>query len=281
MSTNAIIAEVPLFSLLDETERADLAQLLKPRHFAAGTKIFSAGDRANELYVIRSGKVKVELITYEGEPLILAELESGDVLGEVSFLDGGSRTASAFAMEHTEMLEFDRDELLAFVTRHPHAALDLLGVMAHRIRVTDDLLRTRVTQNVNTMDDEQLTFGQHIADKVASFGGSWTFIISFGAVLVTWIAINAIVLAGHPFDPYPFILLNLFLSMLAAIQAPVIMMSQNRQAAKDRLNADLDYRVNMKAELEVAHLHRKVDQINELLQERFPALVCQYQQKNS
>jgi uncharacterized membrane protein len=276
MSTQAILSEVQLFSLLDEQERAALAELLKSRHFAAGTKIFSAGDRADALYVIRTGKVRVELTTYEGECLVLTELETGDVLGEVSFLDGGSRTASAVAVEDTEMLAFDRSELLNFVTEHPHAALDLMGVMAHRLRVTDELLRMRVSRNPNVEEEEMMTFGERIADKVATFGGSWTFISIFAGVLVTWVIINAVVLMSHPFDPYPFILLNLFLSMLAAIQAPVIMMSQNRQSSKDRLKADLDYRVNMKAELEVAQLHRKVDQIYEVLQERFPKLECQF-----
>jgi CRP/FNR family cyclic AMP-dependent transcriptional regulator len=276
MSTQAILSEVQLFSLLDDQERATLAELFKPCQFAAGTRIFAAGDRADALYVIRSGRVRVELTTYEGECLVLTELETGDVLGEVSFLDGGSRTASAVAVEDTEMLAFDRGELLNFVTEHPHAALDLMGVMAHRLRVTDELLRMRVSRNPNVEEEEMITFGERIADKVAAFGGSWTFISIFGGVLVTWVIINTVLLMSHPFDPYPFILLNLFLSMLAAIQAPVIMMSQNRQSSKDRLKADLDYRVNMKAELEVAQLHRKVDQIYEILQERFPKLECQF-----
>jgi CRP/FNR family cyclic AMP-dependent transcriptional regulator len=276
MSTQAILSEVQLFSLLDDQERATLAELFKPCQFAAGTRIFAAGDRADALYVIRSGRVRVELTTYEGECLVLTELETGDVLGEVSFLDGGSRTASAVAVEDTEMLAFDRGELLNFVTEHPHAALDLMGVMAHRLRVTDELLRMRVSRNPNVEEEEMITFGERIADKVAAFGGSWTFISIFGGVLVTWVIINTVLLMSHPFDPYPFILLNLFLSMLAAIQAPVIMMSQNRQSSKDRLKADLDYRVNMKAELEVSQLHRKVDQIYEILQERFPKLECQF-----
>jgi CRP/FNR family cyclic AMP-dependent transcriptional regulator len=260
MSTEAILSEVPIFSLLDDQERADLIKLLKPRQFSAGQHIFRTGDPAVALYVIRTGLVRLLIETDEGEEVHIMDLEPGDVVGEVSFLDGGPRTATAEVAEDAEMLEFDRKELLQFITLHPHAAIDLLTVMGQRLRKTELLLRTRVTRNANIEEEERLTLGDRVADKVASFGGSWGFISSFGVVLLIWVIINTVVLAKHPFDPYPFILLNLFLSMLAAIQAPVIMMSQNRQAEKDRLRNDLDYQVDTKAELEIAHLHRKVEQ---------------------
>ena len=266
MSTEAILAGVPIFSLLDDQERADLTQLLTPKAFAAGQRIFRTGDPAVALYVIHSGRVRILLDTYEGEEIPLLELECGDVVGEVSFLDGGSRTATAEAVEDCELLEFNRKELLQFVTIHPHAAVDLLTAIGKRLRSTDELLRMRVSRNPNVEEEERLTLGDRIADRVASFGGSWTFISIFAVILIVWVMINSALVLRHPFDPYPYILLNLFLSMLAAIQAPVIMMSQNRQAAKDRLKGDLDYRVDTKAELEIAHLHRKVDQIYEILQ---------------
>ncbi len=274
MSTEAIISEVPIFSLLDDQEREDLIKLLKPRQFSAGQRIFRTGDPAVSLYVIRTGLVRVLIETDEGEEIHVMDLEPGDVVGEVSFLDGGARTASAEVAEDAELLEFDRSELLKFITGHPHAAIDLLTVMGQRLRKTDQLLRTRVSRNANVEEEERLTLGDRIADRVAAFGGSWGFITSFGVVLLIWVLVNTIVLAKHPFDPYPFILLNLFLSMLAAIQAPVIMMSQNRQAAKDRLRNDLDYQVNMKAELEITHLHRKMDQIYEIMQDNFTRLGC-------
>lgn len=267
MSTEAILSEVPIFSLLDDQERSDLIKLLKPRQFKAGVRIFRTGDPAVALYVIRTGLIRILIETYEGEEVHVMDLEPGDVVGEVSFLDGGPRTATAEVAEDADLLEFDRKELLQFVTQHPHAAIDLLTVMGHRLRKTDELLRTRVTRNANIEEEERLTLGDRIADKVASFGGSWKFIISFALVLLAWVVTNTIILEKHPFDPYPFILLNLFLSMLAAIQAPVIMMSQNRQAAKDRLKSDLDYQIDTKAELEIAHLHKKVDQIYEIVQE--------------
>lgn len=276
MSTQAILAEVPLFSRLDDQEREALSAMLRPRVYLAGERIFSAGDCGDALYVIRSGKVRLELTTNEGECLLLDEVDPGEVLGEISFLDSGPRTASAIAEVDSELLEFERGQLLTFVQHHPHAALDLLGVMANRIRSSDLLLRTRVSRDLNEEEEENLTFGERLADRVASFGGSWTFIICFGVTLVAWVAANTIALVRHPFDPYPFIFLNLILSMLAAIQAPVIMMSQNRQGTKDRMKTDMDYRIDLKGEMEIAHLHTKVDQIYEMLQSRFPSLECQY-----
>ncbi|MGZ7042551.1 MAG: DUF1003 domain-containing protein [Thermoanaerobaculia bacterium] len=175
---------------------------------------------------------------------------------------------STAALEPTNLLRFERESLLEFVTRHPHAALDLLGVLGKRLRAADELLRHTVVKNANVLEEDRMTFGQRIADKVASFGGSWTFILTFGGVMLVWITVNVILLS-KPFDPYPFILLNLVLSMLAALQAPVIMMSQNRQAAKDRLNSDLDFQTNQKAELEISHLHKKVDQLYEVIQEHW------------
>lgn len=256
-----MLGEVPLFALLDQRERKSLAKLLNTKTFNKGDTIFSYGDVGDALYLISHGRVEVFVENAEGEKIMLAENQPGDLFGEISLLDGGSRTATVVAVEDTECLTLDRENLLKFITQHPHAALDLLAVMGRRLRTTDELLRTHVTRNVNVEEEERLTFGERIADRVAAFGGSWTFIIAFSVVLLSWMGVNGYLLAAHPFDPYPFILLNLVLSALAAIQAPVIMMSQNRQAAKDRLKADLDYQVNLKAELEVAQLHGKIDRI--------------------
>ncbi len=163
---------------------------------------------------------------------------------------------------------FERDSLLEFITRHPHAAVQMLSVMGRRLRSAESLLRHNVVRNANVEADEQLTLGQRLADRVAAFGGSWTFIGSFFLLMLGWIVLNVRML-GHPYDPYPFILLNLLLSLVASIQAPVIMMSQNRQAAKDRVKSDLDYQVNFKAETEIAHLHKKIDQLYEVVQEHW------------
>jgi|SRR5215472_11968800 len=270
MSTDvAMLAEVPIFELLDDSERAGLAKRMDCREFKAGTVIFEYGDPGGEIFIVRSGRVEVYVVNQEGERIVLAENERGDVMGELSFLDGGCRTATAVAREDTQVLAMNRDRLLEFIDRHPHAAIDLLTVVGRRLRATDELLRTHVARNVNVEAEEQMTLGARIADKVAAFGGSWTFIIIFAVVMLIWVILNSTALLLHHFDPYPYILLNLFLSMIAAIQAPVIMMSQNRQAAKDRLQADQDYQVNLKAEMEVAQLHSKLDHLHARLEEQW------------
>jgi len=264
----AMLADIPMFELLDEAERQTLAELLHPTKFAAGEVIFRYGDVGDSLYVVREGRVEVFVESTEGQKVTLQENERGDCFGEISVLDGGPRTATAVALENTETLTLDRSGLLQLFKGHPHAALDLLAVMGRRLRATDELLRSQVARNVNVEEAERLTLGQRIADRVAAFGGSWPFIILFTVGLVIWMAANAW-LAARAFDPFPFILLNLVLSTVAALQAPVIMMSQNRQAFKDRLQAEMDYQVNLKAELEVAHLHQKVDQLYETMQAKF------------
>jgi CRP/FNR family cyclic AMP-dependent transcriptional regulator len=270
MSTNAaMLAEIPVFSLLDDHERTTLAGLLESDSFAAGQRIYGPGDAGDCLYIVRRGRVTISVEDNMGELITLAENEPGDVFGEFSLLDGGPRTAYAEAGEPTEALRLDRDALLELVNSHPHSALDLLTMVGRRLRATEELLRTRVSRNANVEAAERVTLGERVADRVAIFGGSWTFIILFGVVIAAWVAVNSALVLRHPFDPYPYIFLNLVLSMLAALQAPVIMMSQNRQAAKDRLKSDLDYEVNLKAELEVANLHRKVDRIHEVLEEHW------------
>jgi CRP/FNR family cyclic AMP-dependent transcriptional regulator len=270
MATEAdFLRGVPLFALMDDDERTALAGLMEGRCVTKGETIFSHGDAGDSLMVVRAGRVQVYLETTQGDKIILGEFETGDVLGELSLFDPGPRSATAVAVEHTDLLVLDHDELWNVLQRKPHMAIDVLAVMGKRLRATDELLRTQVARNLNQEEDERMTFGQRIADKVAAFGGSWTFIIFFGVVLVSWVALNTILLHEKGFDPYPYILLNLVLSMLAALQAPVIMMSQNRQSQKDRLKADLDYQINLKAELEVAQLHNKVDKLYEATQAHF------------
>ena len=271
-TTVTMIADVPIFGLLDDEEREALAQLMGSREFKQHEMVFHYGDPGGELFILRTGRVELFVENTEGNKLVLSENEPGDVIGELSFLDGGPRTATAIAREDTQMLVLDRERLLDFIDMHPHAAMDVLTVIGRRLRATDELLRTQVSRNPNVEEQELLTFGQRVADKVASFGGSWTFIISFAVVLTVWVLLNSSALLARHFDPFPYILLNLVLSMLAAIQAPVIMMSQNRQAAKDRLKSDLDFEVNLKAEMEVAHLHRKIDHIYERLEEHWAKL---------
>jgi uncharacterized membrane protein len=261
-----MIGEVPIFELMDEEERSALAQMMGCRDYTVGETLFEYGDPGAEIFIVRKGQVEISVENTDGQKIVLAENERGDVIGELSFLDGGARTATAVAIEPTQVLTLDRERFLEFIDQHPHAALDLMTVIGRRLRATTELLRIQVSRNVNVEAEERLTFADRIADRVASFGGSWTFISIFGVIMVIWVVINSSALLRRHFDPYPYILLNLFLSMIAAIQAPVIMMSQNRQASKDRLKSDLDYEVNLKAELEIAHLHSKLDRMYERLE---------------
>jgi uncharacterized membrane protein len=268
-TTPAMLGEIPLFSLMDQEERALLSEKMQLVQFTKGETMFERGDAGDSLMIIRAGRVQVFVENTEGVKIILGDLEPGEMVGEVSLFDPGPRSATAVAIEDTEVLQLDHDDLWESLQRKPHMAMDVLSILGKRLRATDELLRTQVARNLNVEEEDRLTFGQRIADKVASFGGSWTFIITFGIVLLSWVATNTLALRDKAFDPYPYILLNLFLSMLAALQAPVIMMSQNRQAQKDRLKADLDYEVNLKAELEVAQLHNKIDRLYEATQAHF------------
>jgi uncharacterized membrane protein len=258
MSTDAqLLADVSIFKLLDDDERAVLAQQIDRRHFTTGSTIFRDGDRGDALFVIRTGEVELWLYDEDKQRVVLNVAKEGDLFGELSLLDEEPRSASATAVTDTDVLVVDREDLRLLFSKKPEAALDVLSTLGQRLRQTDHLIRARAARNANEVIEERLTFGQRLADRIAAFGGSWNFITMFGVVLIGWMVINSIV--AQPFDPFPFILLNLVLSSLAALQAPVIMMSQNRADAKDRIRSELDYQVNLKAEMEIAALHEKVD----------------------
>ena len=261
---------IPFFQTLDGDERAAVAALMKEARFPRGATVFREKDEGGVLYVIRGGKVELSVIGEDGEKVVVDVLEPGEFFGEMSLLDGGGRSTSAVALEDVQTYSLAREEFLGLLRRRADVALDVMAALARRFRKTDELLRRRMP-NPNKVVRQRETFGERVADSVAKFGGSWSFIFSFAGVLLSWIAVNAILLrnvGNGPFDPYPFILLNLFLSMLAAIQAPVIMMSQNRQDSKDRIRSELDYQVNLKAELEIMQLHEKFDRLQQELLER-------------
>jgi CRP/FNR family transcriptional regulator, cyclic AMP receptor protein len=252
------LSGIPLFHPMDDDERAALVAVMDEETYAGGQVVYEVDDPGGTLHVITDGQVEISLRDDDGEKVVLEVLGPGDFFGELSLIDGGTRSATVTALQPTTAIVLDRSSLLEQVARRPHMAQDLMVAMVKRIRHTDGLLRRRVSRNPNEVIAEQETLGHRVADAVARFGGSWTFIFLFGAVLVGWVLLNAVLLRQRAFDVYPFILLNLFLSMLAAIQAPVIMMSQNRQDAKDRVRSELDYQVNLKAELEVSELLLKV-----------------------
>ncbi|HEX4154507.1 MAG TPA: DUF1003 domain-containing protein [Acidobacteriaceae bacterium] len=258
------LRHVPLFSLLDDEELNVLAQQVELREFAAKQRIYKAGEPSTRAFVVMSGAVRVTLLDEDGQEVLFSEPHHGDFFGFASMLDSSEHATSAVAMEATTCVEVDRNDLSQLLARKPEAGLDMLTVLAREIHSTQQLVRGRSMRNPNEVFDESETVGERVADKVAGFGGSWTFIIMFLTGMLIYVATN-VVLQRKAWDPYPFILLNLFLSMLAAIQAPVIMMSQNRQDAKDRVRSELDFNVNRRAESEIQALSRKLHAIGDKL----------------
>jgi uncharacterized membrane protein len=253
MSRQELLASVPLFESLTEDDLATLTNRFEEEAVGAGEPVFRQGDDGSSLYIIEDGEVEISYGSGHAK-VVLATLFPGQYFGELSLFDGAPRSATATAMKPSRLIRLDRDDLVEFIHRNPAAALRIIAEMGERLRQTNELMSRQVSRNVLEEAEEKLTFGQRIADHVATFGGSWPFIILFGVVMTIWMMIN--VAGAAKFDPYPFILLNLVLSTLAGIQAPIIMMSQNRQAAKDKLLAQNDYQVNLKAELEIAALLR-------------------------
>jgi uncharacterized membrane protein len=238
---------------LDDDEARVLAAQVEIRHFAPRQRIFKAGDSPEHGYVVMSGKAHVAAMDEDSQEIVVDEPTHGDFFGFASMLQQTPHQTTAVAKEETVCLEVGRDDIAELVARRPDAAMDMLTMQARQFHASQKMVQNRVSRNPNEVIEEQSTLGQRIADSVARFGGSWSFIISFMIVLVTYVFVNS-TLRGRAWDPYPFILLNLFLSMLAAIQAPVIMMSQNRQDVKDRLRGELDYDVNRRSETEIQSL---------------------------
>jgi uncharacterized membrane protein len=264
------LRHVPLFALLDDDEARILSMQIETRKFLPRQRIFKAGDPADHGYVVMSGKARVAATDEDQQEVIVDEPIHGDFFGFASMLQETEHQTTAVALEETVCLEVGRDDLEELLKRRPMAGMDMLTVQARQFHATQKLVQNRMARNANELIEEQSTFGQRLADSVARFGGSWTFIILFAMALVTYSGIN-VSLHNRAWDPYPFILLNLFLSMLAAIQAPVIMMSQNRQDIKDRLRSELDFDVNRRAEVEIKSLtHQlrilidKVEDVEEL-----------------
>jgi CRP/FNR family cyclic AMP-dependent transcriptional regulator len=252
-----ILRDIPLFALLDDEEMAVLAGQVELRTYAARQRIYKMGDPGGQAYVMVSGKVRVTTVDADHQEVVIDEPACGEFFGFASMLDQTPHQTNATAVEETVCMEVDRKDIAVLLERKPHAGMDLLAVLGRQIHASQQLVRLRAHRNPNEVIEEEMTAGERIADAVAKFGGSWYFIIAFGVVLVIYSGIN-IGLGKAAWDPYPFILLNLFLSMLAAIQAPVIMMSQNRQDTKDRLRSELDFDVNRRAESEIQELSRRL-----------------------
>src|ERR1700726_2416238 len=252
------LKHVPLFALLDDEEAAVLASQVEIKKFAPHQRIYKIGDTDGRAYVMVSGKVRVTIFDEDHQEVVVDEPSHGEFFGFASMLEQTPHQTNAIALEQTRCLEVDRHDIAVLLERKPHAGMDMLTVLGRQFHASQRLIRVRANRNPNDVIVKDMTFGERIADKVAGFGGSWTFILSFGAAIGIYSTIN-VALGRSAWDPYPFILLNLLLSMLAAIQAPVIMMSQNRQDTKDRLRGELDYDVNRRAESEIQGLAQKLN----------------------
>ena len=257
-----ILRSVPLFALLDEDETAVLASQVEVRNFAARERIYKIGEPSEHAYVMISGKIRVATVDEDQQEVIVDEPSKGDFFGFASLLEQSPHQTTAIALEDSVCLEVSRDDIAVLLQRKPHAGMDLLATLGRQFHASQQLVRIRGMRNANEVIEQESSWSERIADSVAHFGGSWTFITIFMVFMVIYSLIN-ILLHERAWDPYPFILLNLFLSMLAAIQAPVIMMSQNRQDTKDRLRSELDYDVNRRAESEIQGLAKKLNLLDE------------------
>src|SRR5256885_14840103 len=272
-----MLRQVPLFALLDDDETAVLAGQVEVRNFAPRQRIYKIGELGDRAYVLVSGSVRVTTVDSDNQEVIVDQPAAGEFFGFASMLEKTPHQTTATAQEESVCIEVDRNDIQILLERKPHAGMDMLTVLGRQFHASQQLVRVRASRNPNEIIEEEETRGERVADSVASFGGSWTFIITFLLVLIAYASTN-VLLRYRAWDPYPFILLNLFLSMLASIQAPVIMMSQNRQDKKDRLRSELDYEVNRRAEAEIQGLAKKMNllgdkigDVEDLLRSKLPA----------
>jgi uncharacterized membrane protein len=257
-----VLSNIPLFSNLDIDELHVLAGQVELRQFPAHQRIFRMGDSADRAYIIVSGSVRVITVDDDQQEILLHQPGAGEYFGFASMLEQTPHQAEAIAVDDATCIEIDRNDLMVLFQKKPHSILDIMAFLGRQLHDAHQIARNRSLRPPDEVIEEQYTFGERIADMVASFGGSWTFIIVFGLFMATYVAIN-VALAMKAWDPYPFILLNLFLSALAAIQAPVIMMSQNRQDKKDRLRSELDFEVNRHARTELQGVAQKLNNVGE------------------
>jgi CRP/FNR family cyclic AMP-dependent transcriptional regulator len=257
-----VLKHVPLFALLDEEETAVLAGQVRVKTFVPRQRIYKIGDSSGQAYVVVSGRVRVSTVDQEHQEVVVDEPSHGEFFGFASMLEQTPHQTEAVAIDEAVCIEVDKDDIAVLLQRKPLAGMDMLRVLGRQFHASQQLVRLRANRHPNEVIEKDATFGERLADMVAGFGGSWTFIISFGFALAVYMTIDA-AMGRKAWDPYPYILLNLFLSMLASVQAPIIMMSQNRQDTKDRLRGELDYDVNRRAEVEIQGLARKLNVISE------------------
>ena len=268
----ALLAEVPLFQLLDDEERTSLAAHLDAVKFPKGHVVFNYGEPGDAMYIVRAGTAELSFRNDTGNKIVLENVARGDFFGELAFLDGGSRSATVLVTEDMEALLMDREDLEIFLRRHPHAAVDLMGALGKRLRKTSEILRHTATRNVNEETEDLRTGVQKTADWIAEFSGSISFLVIHAVLFAIWIVWNTSAPEKIRFDPYPFNFLTMCVSLEAIFLSVFVLLSQNRQAAKDHVRADIEYDVNLRAELEIAELHQKIDQLNSTVLSRLDLL---------
>jgi uncharacterized membrane protein len=258
------LKHVPLFALLDDEERTVLASQVVLREFAPRQRIYKRGDTGGRGYVMITGRVRISTVDQDNQEVVVDEPSHGEFFGFASMLDGTPHQTEATAVEPTRCLEIDRKDIETLLRRKPLAGMDMLSVLGKQFHAAQQIIRVRASRHPNEIIEADATAGERVADQVVRFGGSWFFIVIFAIVIAIYSMIN-VVLGQRAWDPYPFILLNLFLSLLAAIQAPLIMMSQNRQNTRDRLRSELDYDVNRRAASDIQGLSGKIHRLSESL----------------
>jgi CRP/FNR family cyclic AMP-dependent transcriptional regulator len=265
----SLLEESPLFSLLDDAERRVLAELLEEERVREGNTIFASGDPGDCLYLVHSGRVEIFVKDPTGERITFSIADKGDLFGELAAFESGPRTTNAYALENCILFKLNRAALHHFILRKPDAALDLMATMAKRIRSSEEVLLGGTRQNPNIEIEQELKWVQRVANKIAEFSGSMSSVVVHVALFVTWIVINLGYVPGiAPFDPYPFGLLTMAVSLEAIFLSVFVLLAQNLQAAKDKIRADIEYQVNLRAELEIQQLHEKFDAMNARILER-------------
>jgi CRP/FNR family transcriptional regulator, cyclic AMP receptor protein len=266
------LRSVPLFAALDDAAARSLRDLLQVRRAAAGTQLFRAGDDGDAMFLIEGGRVRIHIEDEDGDDLTLADIGDGDFFGEMAILDGKPRSAHATVSQDADLGVLSREDFHRFVRANPDVAVKMMGAITERLRRTDELLRQRVSRNLNEMEEERMTLADRMADAVSAFGGSWKFIFATVAFVLAWILVNSWLRADRAVDPFPYSFLDVMNGIVAALLTPIILISQNRQGEKDRLRADLDYQVNLKNELALAEVMRRLDVLET---ERLPLLFAE------
>ena len=269
MMTLEALRSVPLFASLDDAASRELRSLLRVVEAPSETVLFNHGDSGDAMYLIESGRIRIHVLDSTGHDVTLAELAGGDFFGEMALLDGKARSADATVVEDARLAILSRDDFLSFVRHNPDVALEMLSAITDRLRRTDELLRQRVSRNVNDEAAARMTLSDRMADIFSNFAGSWTFFIASLVLILIWVLLNAWLLGTQQFDTYPYNLLDLVFGIIAGLQAPIILMAQNRQSNQDRLRADIDFQINLKNELSLAEVLRRLDVLES---ERLPLL---------